>query len=90
MDMYMADVLDIVCKKRRLADARDWALLTDDMSILIPLDRTVASLRGTKDLVIVKQSLVSQLGDGKGRLPGRSSDPNGLQFVKTLHPYQLD
>ena len=83
-DMYMADVLDLVCRKRRLPSSKDWALLLEDRSILIPLDRTVASLEGRKDLVIMKRSLLDNLGSGQGRQPGRSADPNG-ELHSLLH-----
>lgn len=73
----MADVLEMACRKRRLTNSKDWALLLDDKSILIPLDRTVTSLQGRKSLIIMKRTLLDALGPGLGRKPGRSSDPNG-------------
>ncbi|KAB5594284.1 Glycosyltransferase family 41 protein [Ceratobasidium theobromae] len=51
-DTYIADVLEQVCRKRRLQDSKEWALMTETPSILIPLDRTVASLTGTKELLL--------------------------------------
>lgn len=73
----MADVLEQVCRKRRLNDSKEWALMTENPSILIPLDRTVASLTGTKELLLVKRSLLDGLGLGKHSRVPRSSDPNG-------------
>ena len=73
----MADVLEQVCRKRRLHDSKEWALMTENPSILIPLDRTVASLTGTKELLLVKRSLLDGLGLGKHSRVPRSSDPNG-------------
>ncbi|CAE6411254.1 unnamed protein product [Rhizoctonia solani] len=79
-DTYMADVLEQVCRKRRLQDAKEWALMTENPSILIPLDRTVASLTGTKELLLVKRSLLDSLGLGKHSRVPRSSDPNASIF----------
>ncbi|CAE6478657.1 unnamed protein product [Rhizoctonia solani] len=79
-DTYMADVLEHVCRKRRLQDAKEWALMTETPSILIPLDRTVASLTGTKELLLVKRSLLDSLGLGKHSRVPRSSDPNASIF----------
>ena len=73
----MADVLDRVCRRRRLPDPKEWALVTGDMRIVIPMDRTVASLAGKSELVLVKRALLDQLGLGKDKRLGRSSDPNG-------------
>lgn len=77
---YMADVLEQVCRKRRLHNSKEWALMTENPSILIPLDRTVASLTGTKELLLVKQSLLDGLGLGKHSRVPRSSDPNASIF----------
>ncbi|KAG8744423.1 hypothetical protein FRC10_010201 [Ceratobasidium sp. 414] len=79
-DTYMADVLEQVCRKRRLQDSKEWALMTENPSILIPLDRTVASLKGTKELLLVKRSLLDGLGLGKHSRVPRSSDPNASIF----------
>ncbi|KAG8937037.1 hypothetical protein FRC02_008144 [Tulasnella sp. 418] len=76
---YMADILARVCRRRRLDNPKEWALLTGDMRIVIPLDRTVASLAGNKDLVLVKKSLLEQLGLTQDKRLARSSDPNGKE-----------
>lgn len=74
----MADILEMACRKqRRQTNSKDWALLLDDKTILVPLDRTVASLQDRRSLIIMKRSLLDTLGPGLGRKPGRSSDPNG-------------
>lgn len=73
--MYMAEVLEALCKKRRLGDPADYALVLDD--ILIPLDRTVASLQGKMNLVLVKRSMLPELGIDTGNRIGRTTDPNG-------------
>jgi target of rapamycin complex 2 subunit MAPKAP1 len=73
--MYMQDALEMVCRKRRL-QVKEYALLLADMSILIPLDRTVASLQGKSDLMLVKRSMLHNLNVDV-RPFGRSTDPNG-------------
>lgn len=75
----MADVLEKVCRKRRIDNPKEWALLTGDMRIVIPSDRTVASLAGKSDLVLVKKAVLDQLGLSKDKRLGRSSDPNGAR-----------
>lgn len=46
-------------------------------SILIPLDRTVASLQGKRELVLVKKSMLPQLGHDLIQVAGKTTDPNG-------------
>lgn len=73
--MYMQEALETVCRKRRL-QPKEYALLLSDMSILIPLDRTVASLQGESDLRLVKRSMLPHM-NVDARPIGRSTDPNG-------------
>ena len=65
----------MVCRRRKL-QANEYALLLSDMSILIPLDRTVASLQGKSELMLVKRSMLPHLNLDV-RPFGRSTDPNG-------------
>ena len=74
--MYMQEVLEAVCKKRKL-DPNEYALLVRDMSILILLDRTVASLEGKSDLVLVKRSMLPRYGIVDAGKSTRTTDPNG-------------
>lgn len=80
----MAEVLDIICNKRKLSNPKDYALVVDmnPMKILIPLDRTVKSLQGKRDLVLIKKNMLQHYGVeiSKGRA-GRSTDPNGKQSL---------
>lgn len=76
----MQEALEFVCRKRKISNPNDYALLLADKSILIPLDRTVASLQGNRELLLVKRSM----------LPGdilksavKSTDPNG-EFCSQL------
>ena len=75
--MYMQEALEMVCRRRRL-QPKEYALLLSDMSILIPLDRTVASLQGESDLRLVKRSMLPHMNVDV-RPIGRSTDPNGAQ-----------
>ena len=73
----MQEVLELVCRKRRLPNPRDYALLLGDKSLLIPLDRTVASLQGKSELVLVKRSVLPALGIDVTRGTQKTTDPNG-------------
>lgn len=80
--MYMQEVLELVCRKHKLDDPKDWALLSDACDTLVYLDRTVASLEGNTRLVLVQRSQLPLYGfaiDGDRRT-GRSVDPNGDLF----------
>jgi hypothetical protein len=72
---YMQEALEIICRKRKL-NPNDYALLLDKDkdNRLIPLDRTVQSLEGTNELVLVKRSMLPQLGATD---VGKTTDPNG-------------
>ncbi|TFY77859.1 hypothetical protein EWM64_g6153 [Hericium alpestre] len=79
--MYMQEALELVCRKRKL-QPKEYALLLGDMSILIPLDRTVASLQGKSDLMLVKRSMLPHLGVDVGRPTGKTTDPNASIFKR--------
>jgi hypothetical protein len=81
--MYMQEALDLVCRKRKL-DPRDYALVLNDngSSILIPLDRTVASLQGKRELLLVKRNMLSQMGIEAERKAIRTTDPNASIFKR--------
>jgi len=80
--MYMQEVLELVCRKRRLPNPRDYALILGDMSLLIPLDRTVASLQGKSELVLVKRSVLPALGIDVSRGIQKTTDPNASIFKR--------
>lgn len=76
--MYMQEVLEHVCRKTKLDHAEDFALLllaNDNTRILIPLDRTVASLQGKRELVLTRRTMI---GDNVVRGTGKTTDPNGM------------
>ncbi|KAF8217816.1 stress-activated map kinase interacting protein 1-domain-containing protein [Mycena galopus ATCC 62051] len=73
--MYMQEVLERVCQKTRLDNPESYALLlaNDNTRILIPLDRTVASLQGKRELVLIRRTLID---DNVVRGTGKTTDPN--------------
>ncbi|KAK1218325.1 Component of a membrane-bound complex containing the Tor2p kinase [Marasmius sp. AFHP31] len=74
--MYMQEVLEAVCRKRSMANSpSDYALLLSDLRIFVPLDRTVASLQGKRELDLVKRSSLPDMGVDVFRA-GRTTDPN--------------
>ncbi len=60
-------------QKKKITNPKDYVLL----SILVPLDQTVTSLQGMKDLCIMKQVLLDSLNPGLGKKPTRVMDLNG-------------
>jgi len=79
--MYMQEALELACRRSRLqSDPNDYALLLADMNILIPLDRTVASLQGKRELLLVKRSMLPQMGVDFIKGVGKTTDPNGITF----------
>jgi len=80
--MYMQEALELVCRKRKLMNPKDYALLLEDMSILIPLDRTVASLQGKRELILIKTSMLPQLGIDVTKGTVRTTDPNASIFKR--------
>lgn len=80
-DMYLADVLEMICRKRHLSNVDEWALLVPDKSIVVPLDRTVESLQGNHDLALVRRSSLGALG-GTGALSSSSTNPNASIFKR--------
>lgn len=88
--MYMQEALEAVCKKRKL-NPNEYALLVRDMSVLILLDRTVASLEGKSDLVLVKRSMLPRYGITDTGKAMRTTDPNGENFsLSLLHCAEVD
>lgn len=81
--MYMEEVLENVCRRWGIKDPKQWCLVYD-MKILVPLDRTVASLQGKTELYLVKVENLSQYDIEKQQ--SRSTDPNGQLFVAICLP----
>ncbi|KAH7882448.1 stress-activated map kinase interacting protein 1-domain-containing protein [Phlebopus sp. FC_14] len=80
--MYMQEALELVCRKRKLANPKDYALILNDLNILIYLDRTVASLEGKRELTLVKRSMLPQLGIEPESRTARTTDPNASIFKR--------
>ncbi|KAL7284327.1 hypothetical protein ACG7TL_001613 [Trametes sanguinea] len=79
--MYMAEVLDAVCQKRKLNNPKDYALVveTREMKMNIPLDRTVRSLQGQRDLILMKKNMLREFGVDVRERKG-TTDPNASIF----------
>ena len=76
----MAEVLEAVCQKRGISNPKDYALVLDlkNQKLFIPLDRTVKSLQGNRDLMLIRKSMLQNYGVDMGkRNTARSTDPNG-------------
>ena len=65
--MYLQEVLELVCRKRNQIDSKDYILLLGDQSLPVSLDRTVASLQGKRELLLVKRSMLPQNGEDSAR-----------------------
>lgn len=79
-EMYFADMIEVLIKKRRLqpSEPSEWALMLGDLSMVLPLDRTVESLMGTVDLAMVTKSWAETNGFATGGRNGerRGGDPS--------------
>jgi len=75
--MYMQEALEMVCRRRKLSNPKDWALVLrlPETTIQVPLDRTVASLQGNRELFLLKRSTLNSLGLGGKEI--KTTDPNG-------------
>lgn len=66
-------MLEHICRRRRIIDWKNYALVSQAEKVIVPLDRTVASLGGATELMLLEVSAIPQ-----GLKPlGRSTDPNG-------------
>ncbi|KAH9896673.1 SIN1-domain-containing protein [Cubamyces lactineus] len=80
--MYMAEVLDAVCQKRKLNNPKDYALVVEagEVKMNIPLDRTVRSLQGKRDLILMKKNMLREFGVEIRERKG-TTDPNASIFT---------
>lgn len=79
----MAEVLDAVVQRRKLNDAKDYALVVEvgDVKMNIPLDRTVHSLQGKRELILMKRNMLREYGVEVRERKG-TTDPNGEWCVR--------
>lgn len=85
-EIYLADVLELICRKRALGNADEWALIVPDKNnIVVPLDRTVESLQGSHNLALVRRSTLGAQG-GTAALAGQSTNPNASIFKRLSEP----
>lgn len=85
--MYMAEVLEAVCQRRKLSNPKDYALVVEvssDVKINIPLDRTVRSLQGKRELILIKKNMLREYGVEVRERKG-TTDPNGTSSSKIHH-----
>ena len=74
----MQEALELVCRKKNLSDPKNYTLMLAELPIVVPLDRTVASLQGKRELVLVKKNM---LGDNVLNAAGKTTDPNGKNGI---------
>lgn len=80
---YLADVLELVCRKKRIPNGpEEWVLCLADLSFILPLDRTVESLMGVTDLALVKKTWAASHGVKGGTEKG--GDPNGQSASRSI------
>jgi len=81
--MYIADLTEVLCKRKRLQmPSSDWVLCLAELTLALPLDRTVASLEGRINLALVRRQWAIE----HGLRPNdrRGGDPSG-QFTLPAH-----
>ncbi|KAF8656522.1 hypothetical protein AX16_002486 [Volvariella volvacea WC 439] len=89
--MYMQEALEMVCRRRKISDPNDYVLLISDADakLLIPLDRTVASLQGKRELLLVKKTSLAGMGIDITKVTGKTTDPNASVFEPIVEPPPL-
>ena len=81
----MAEVLEAVCQRRKLSNPKDYALVVEvssDVKINIPLDRTVRSLQGKRELILIKKNMLREYGVEVREKT--TTDPNGMWIAALL------
>ncbi|GAA5943805.1 Avo1p [Sporobolomyces koalae] len=83
-DMYLADVLELICNKCSLGSSSDWALIVrlSDGDIVVPIDRTVESLGDQHELHLVARNQIGTVGNllRQRRNPPKNIDPSASIF----------
>lgn len=87
-DTYLAEILEYICAKRNLGRPDQYAfLVSGDQKerFFAPLDRTVESLVGKSELMLIKSDELEKYGLSQS--VGRSSDPNGQR--RSSGPFEV-
>lgn len=94
-DMYLADVLDLICRKKFLDNPKEWVLTVPDRGLVVPLDRTVESLQGVHHLALAKRSsMPNSAYTSANKAAMANTNPNGERLVhactcRSLKPLYL-
>ena len=88
-DMYLADVLELTCKKKSLENPKEWILVVPDRGIVVPLDRTVESLQGTHQLALQRRGIMpnnaAATSSAREKRAGlQNTNPNGELAAKVI------
>ncbi|KAF6757784.1 stress-activated map kinase interacting protein 1-domain-containing protein [Ephemerocybe angulata] len=78
--MYLQEALEMVCRRRKGLNPKDYALVLKlrESHIQVPLDRTVASLQGNRELLLIQKDRLHKLGNLSKEI--RTTDPNASIF----------
>lgn len=74
-ERLLSEVLDIVCRKRKL-ESKDYVLRMSDMKTDLELDKTLESLHGVTELFLLKKEKGASAGDIFLRPPGEEMIPS--------------
>lgn len=85
--MYIADLTEVLVTRKNLQQpASEWVLCLADLSLALPLDRTVASLEGMNELTLVRGQWAAEHGL-RGDM--RGGDPSASIFKRVSEPVPL-
>lgn len=90
--MYFADIIELLIYKKSLkpSNSGEWVLALGDLSMVLPLDRTVESLMGTVNLALVRKSWAQSHGLAVNTTAERlGGDPNSRCSDIRCHPTYL-
>lgn len=83
--MYIADLTEVLVRRKLLQlPSSDWVLCLADLTLALPLDRTVASLEDKTDLILVRRQWAAEHGLRPGGV--RGGDPSQSIFKRTSEP----
>lgn len=87
-DMYIADLTEVLVHKKQLPNPpSEWVLCLADLTLALPLDRTVASLEGKTELCLVRRQWALQYGLRTN--DRRGGDPSASIFKRISEPMPL-